>query len=531
MVSKRWPPRARATIAAFALLYAPSAGHAQRPLASTPWLWGDLRPGPYAVGFRVRYANDRSRTWTDTRPYGGAFTPDTVGRPIRISLWYPATSAGRAMRLEDYVHDPEPGRFAAFAAQLEARDRAILLNGLNSAQHDSMLAGRTAASRDAPAEPGRFPLVLYLGGLNMLSTENVAMAEYLASHGYVVAAIPMIGPGARELNQSVTATDLEASVRDAEVAWAALERDPHVDARNMAVLGYSLGGTLALEFALRNGNVGAVVTWDGQYGFADAPGYRTILASFGWAPRRMRAALLDLHRSDAELGDRVVDALTHADRTLVRLPRMRHGFFSNWSTIAHRFTRDEPADEHGFTFTTGYQGYMLANRITLDFLDAHLRNQSEGMQRLTDDVSRSTGSPPQFVAAIPAPPTAAELLAIVERDGYEAGQALVARFRSQSPGDTIVREGLFNAAGYQLMADRRIASAIDVLQLVTYAYPESQNAEDSLGDAYLAAGRRDAARAAYQRSADLAATDPSIAPQNRASVRTAELAKVNALAP
>ena len=66
--------------------------NAQRPL------WGDLVPGPYAVGFKVTYRLDRSRTWDPT--------PDSIAqgesaRPIRVSVWYPAKPA-RAARPMPY---------------------------------------------------------------------------------------------------------------------------------------------------------------------------------------------------------------------------------------------------------------------------------------------------------------------------------------------------------------------------------------------------------------------------------------------
>src|SRR5689334_15081235 len=58
-------------------------------------LWGSLRAGPHAVGFRTIYRFDRSRTWQATRGQAVAFAPDLAGRPIRISVWYPAVRDGR----------------------------------------------------------------------------------------------------------------------------------------------------------------------------------------------------------------------------------------------------------------------------------------------------------------------------------------------------------------------------------------------------------------------------------------------------
>src|SRR5690242_11098128 len=77
-----------------------SASNAETTSVS-PLLWGDLRPGAYKVGFRVLYKHDRSRTWMQSKG-----TSTDAGRPIRISMWYPARLAvgGSSMQYGDYFH-------------------------------------------------------------------------------------------------------------------------------------------------------------------------------------------------------------------------------------------------------------------------------------------------------------------------------------------------------------------------------------------------------------------------------------------
>ena len=53
-------------------------------------LWGNLSAGSYAVGFKTLYQFDRTRTWRTTHGTEKPFAPDLNGRPIRISIWYPA---------------------------------------------------------------------------------------------------------------------------------------------------------------------------------------------------------------------------------------------------------------------------------------------------------------------------------------------------------------------------------------------------------------------------------------------------------
>lgn len=76
--------------------------------------------------------------------------------------------------------------------------------------------------------------------------------------------------------------------------------------------------------------------------------------------------------------------------------------------------------------------------------------------------------------------------------------------RDRAPG---ISEGLLNSAGYLLLNRGDVTGAILVFEENVRAYPTSANVYDSLGDAYLAAGRDAAARDAYARSVQLDPTN------------------------
>jgi dienelactone hydrolase len=120
-----------------------------------------------------------------------------------------------------------------------------------------------SAYRDAQPAAGRFPAVLYFGGLNAQINDNAIMAEYLASHGYVVASISLIGPSDEQTFQSRTSDDLEASVRDMEFAWSVLQNEPDIDKTKLAVMGHSVGAIEAVILGMRNANVSVVIGLDG----------------------------------------------------------------------------------------------------------------------------------------------------------------------------------------------------------------------------------------------------------------------------
>jgi hypothetical protein len=215
-------------------------------------------------------------------------------RPIRIGVWYPSeVLASPTMRLLDYTRVPASGGHNDAAELLEKRGRGILALFAPPDRMEWLLSTRTMAIADAPPAKGvRFPLVLYSDGPNAWVLANVVLAEFLASHGYVVATVTSLGPSAGEPDQEQSPTDLETAARDLEYAWSVVKRAPYVDPDRLATAGHSLWGTVGVMLAMRNARVRAVVGLDGTYGFDD--GTTSLTNYYGFSAQLMRASLLDM---------------------------------------------------------------------------------------------------------------------------------------------------------------------------------------------------------------------------------------------
>lgn len=64
-------------------------------------------------------------------------------------------------------------------------------------------------------------------------------------------------------------------------------------------------------------------------------------------------------------------------------------------------------------------------------------------------------------------------------------------------------ESELNSLGYYLLRTKRIQDAINIFLLNTKEYPESANTHDSLGEAYMADGKKELAISSYRRSLEL----------------------------
>jgi tetratricopeptide (TPR) repeat protein len=506
--------------------------HGQSSTSKRAPLWGDLPSGPYAVGYRVDFARDRSRTWRVTRRYGSGFTPDTIGRPVRISVWYPAAPLAHTRRLPfgDYARTEAPKDFSDFNLRLEQRDTTIFALTVQPSEMSTLLGLPTNAFQNAPSAAGRFPLVLIIGGLNAETTAQSVLSEFLASYGYVVATVPWTGITENDFDAGRTAMNLEATARDVEFAWSRLRASPDVDSRQLAVVGHSLGGIIAAIIGMRNANIGAVIGLDATYGFADATGVLT--GFYGFAPQRMTAGFLDLRKAAREQNTRLDLSAEHgfyfSDRTFITVQNIRHSEFTTYALISGALQEPTIPPQFitpGWTRTTAFERYQQVCKMVRDFLDAKLRDDRNGLVRLARDVAASPNATITHELATAIPPSSAELVAIANARGFDSVTAIVDRYSREAPQVVVVGESALNNLGYLYLSQKRSDDALMAFRIVIYRYPNSVNAFDSYGDGLAAAGKRAEACSAYQRAVALASADTALDAQQRASLVTDETTK------
>jgi predicted acyl esterase len=144
----------------------------------------------------------------------------------------------------------------------------------------------------APAESQPAPAVLILSGSGPLDRDsnmrgqrlNVgnAIADALASRGITSFRYDKRGTGSSEGNYLGTGFDTETSDAADALAWLAAR--PKVEAHRVAVLGHSVGATIAMRLAAANKDVAAAVLLAG----AALPGEHVMR----WQSKRIAASCL-----------------------------------------------------------------------------------------------------------------------------------------------------------------------------------------------------------------------------------------------
>ena len=463
--------------------------HPPSLIAQTLPVWGRLEPGPHEVGYRVLHELDRSRIWRtapDSNP------PPETARPIRISVWYPADvpSGTPTMTLAEFVRDSAPNEYFAQLNRLLERRFVEIFSGVSQDLYDTLLTLPLAAVKNAAPSAGTYPLVMYSPGGQASFPDNGVLSAYLASHGYVVASVPQLERTLEGVFQSYS-RQADVQTRDIEFAAGVMRDFPGVDRRHLAVIGYSLGGSVAQQIAQHNPNVDAIVGLDPSFVYA-----RSIQAlgdpqSFDVFDIRIPVLSLQAGNEESRAYYSPVfhDTLRFSDRYIGYVAETVHGDFSEIKpmlipALAHN-EELEPALMHG------HRGYTASCRYIVSFLDGVLKNDPMGLEFVT----KSSGENGMDAGLIQMDlrtgadvPTEIELAGLMRHEGYQIASDRL-RLAQQTYQDLdVVRENAMNRIARQLSAEGELDAAISVFRLNIQVHANSIRAHDGLADAYLSNG-------------------------------------------
>jgi dienelactone hydrolase len=260
---------------------------------ATPSIWCGLTPGPHHAGI------------------------GHSGREgLEITYWYPAR-LGRTVHLRDLTSSP---RAFAEEAGVDGLPEEVLVR---YGSH------QLYAKRGGQAVSGRYPLVLMAQGNQQRPFHQAVLAEWLASHGFVVA--------------SAASTTIASPMKTAEDVGAAAQREAEqlqavlrvmssrsdVDTKRVVIAGHSFGARAALLLAMKEPSVRGVLSLDGGIGTSVAvESFRT---APWFSPRAPMPPILHLYETvDSFMSPdfTLLRSLQASELTLVEVPELHHVHFT-----------------------------------------------------------------------------------------------------------------------------------------------------------------------------------------------------------
>ena len=102
--------------------------------------------------------------------------------------------------------------------------------------------------------------------------------------------------------------------------------------------------------------------------------------------------------------------------------------------------------------------------------------------------------------------------------------------RKRDPKASLFSEAIVNVLGYEHLQTGDNKGAVEIMKLNVTAYPDSPNAYDSLSDAYLADGQKEAAKENAKKALELLASDTKDGEAQRKAIQESAEDKLRQLA-
>jgi pimeloyl-ACP methyl ester carboxylesterase len=461
-------------------------------------------PGPHSVGLTVVEQFDYSRTFRAQiddlgKPYQGE-----RGRPLQTLIWYPADrTSSKPMTAGQYID--LAATETSFGSPKLAVGGEWWFEGWKAARSDPMWA-----VRDAPVEPGRYPVVVYAPSFSSWSWENADLCEYIASYGYVVISSPGMG-ATRESTHDIAGANAQARDISFLIGYAHTLAD--TDMSEVAVVGFSWGGLSNLFAAARDNRIRALVALDGSLRYF--PGL--VKQAGDVAPEKLTLPLLffkgqtsiedqaQLEATFNSAGPSVLNAWTHGDLISVEMLGFFHPEFLSMSQRNERLWQlDFPRwqEEADYGREDGIIGYAWVARYTQKFLDGYLKRDAQALQYLRNKPAEN-GAPSHVMAVkfrggVPLPASLESFKVEVGRQGFDRAAQIYTTMRKEQPDFKLDGQSVASW-GYELIANRHFLEAIEIMKLDVQLDP-STGAYVGLGEAYRQSGQKRLAADSYQRA-------------------------------
>jgi len=354
---------------------------------------------------------------------------------------------------------------------------------------------KTSAFKNAPEKAGYFPVILF--ALNAAYSKQV-MCEYLASHGFIV--VSGGEPLDPIMRNTVRIVQRESNARDLEFLMSYITDLPTASKTKRGLILWSSTSIGGLIFQMRNMQADAILSLEGHEAFAT--GVETLQNSPYFNPVSMRVPFMRM-----EIPNRL-DGRWATDHSILDSFKYAERYFLTFHTLEHNDIGTSFAMMLGLVPESKKYGYENVCRYALRFFNAYLKDDKKSLTFL-QKTPEAHGLKNDFLtlerkSALPAIPTRAEFLQFVlDENEIDKGVEIFTEATMNNPEVVLFEEWMFNRIGYNFLRAGKADKAAKIFWLMVSANPESANAYDSLGEAYMKNQQTELAMKSYKKSLEL----------------------------
>jgi len=477
----------------------------------------ELKPGPYAVGFKSINNYDYTRTFFSAYDQYGEKVLQRA-RPIQTSIWYPA-DIKKAEKKEQmpfieyaYLMAHELGERELTDAVKNEVIRGFHLFFSTPESRKQELTVITNAVRNGEPASGTFPLVVYGPSINSVSFENSILFEHLASHGYIVVSSPCLGAVTRYIDSQEKGA--EAQARDILFLLGYMQNFPGVDKNKIALMGFSWGGMSNVLAAMRDSRIDAVISIDGSIAYnkyvdeiASQSLYYDIdkmtMPLLFLRSKKIPEEIMKKYGGQPQDKDKFFEDLKYSDAYYLRFNHLLHGDFCS---AFIKFMDVQGPEKLESSREAINRSYNLAGKYIRCFLDAYLKGDTAALEYLAnsplengieDGVIEN-----RFKKGLKVAPTFGEFIFRVKQEGFHKIGTIYEGIKKEFPDYTLEEERLTDLA-FQMFQQGNLDEVLLLLRFTLEVFPKSEYAYYGLGEIYVQKGDTLAAKEAFKKAIEL----------------------------
>lgn len=338
--------------------------------------------GEYSVGFKTLFTTDDSRESVPYADWSGKLYPEhktSEGRKLPMHIWYPTSDKSKLLPYAHFVNLMTAQTEEGFKKDSDALAKKIFAyqvdqlkgeDGFTMAQLDTLLALKTNASLNANPIQQKFPLVIFPNGAS--PAYQSVLCEYLASYGFVVAAVALKGEFSHVRGTSVKG--LETAVIDLQFTLGRLLKLPYVNKQEVALIGNAMASSICASLASRNKKIKALISLEG--GLLSQFEQNILNETNFYEPQRITLPLLAIYAPHPSISPEQIYHLNYSERYFAHFPEMSEFHFLNFG-LFEAYVPNIIGEPRGDV----KKGYKAAAELVLAFLDAKLKQEEETLNQ------------------------------------------------------------------------------------------------------------------------------------------------------
>ncbi|MCB0279037.1 MAG: hypothetical protein KDD94_06030 [Calditrichaeota bacterium] len=457
--------------------------------------YNELKFGPHAIAFEQFDVIDYSRTYRNKT------------RSFRLSAWYPVKNSGQSVQMRDYIRAER----TAIDFDTPVTDQSMIeylrseYGDRSDEQIKLFLDFKVKAASNGTILMKNLPLIIYSVAYNGGGMENFAVCEFLASHGFVVVAVPSFSFDRPLMDSELIG--LQTKVNDLQFALAESIKRFSTNDKSVGTIGFSNGGWADVVFGMLDSRVNTIVSIEGSIAFRDDHylyDYRKLFEPFSNFSF-LNGSLLEIRRT-AYYGTDAISPneytltghVPYTDSYYLGLKNMQHGSFMSITLIYDQITGISSDDA---TIRTK-QLTVMCNHIR-QFLEAKLKNDPDAENQLKAPVKSQSDD--FRLSHYPAK----KMIAIGEdyynllRSGKidDAKQILLQSLADDSLAIPFSYRSIFNVAFQDFYLNQRYQDAWRLVnEIILYVYPNDRRSLTLAGDVAVQMNRIEDAKKYYRQA-------------------------------